>query len=210
MAAETNGAPQTATPEAQEPASTESAPAASKTEPSAEAAAEKPPAAGGTSAAQPQASDKPAAQKPPAADKEPAAAKPEAEKKPAAEKKAAAKPAAKPAAKKKKAKAPAKPFAQAIEEDVIPATVKLFQDRGTNDLSLTLEDTTLAGRFDGGKRAFKIFFSAPELTAPKSITYEIDGIPASTIESFMIDERKVSPELLVLYISQRMYAQQWI
>ncbi|MEO0854199.1 MAG: DUF2996 domain-containing protein [Cyanobacteria bacterium J06648_11] len=132
----------------------------------------------------------------------------ETDRKPAA--KPAPKAGAKPAAKKKKTKEPEKPFAQAITEDVIPATVKLFQARGVNDLSLTLTDTTLAGTFDRGNRAFEIIFSAPELTAPKSITYEVDGIPASTVESFMIDERKVPPELLVFYIMQRMYAQQWL
>ncbi|MEO1131241.1 MAG: DUF2996 domain-containing protein [Cyanobacteria bacterium J06639_1] len=135
---------------------------------------------------------------------------PQSATKPAADKKPAPKAAAKPAAKKKKAKEPAKPFVQAINEDVIPATVKLFQARGISDLSLTLTDTTLAGTFDNGSRAFEIIFSAPELTAPKSITYEVDGIPASTVESFMIDERKVPPELLVFYIMQRMYAQQWL
>lgn len=131
--------------------------------------------------------------------------------------KTAAKPAAKPAAKagakpaaKKKAKEPEKPFEQAINEDVIPATIGLFKERGVSDLSLTLKGTTLSGAFEGGKREFDIYFSAPKLTASKSITYANDGIPASTVESFMIDERKVPAELLVFYIMQRMYAQQWL
>ncbi|MEM6446997.1 MAG: DUF2996 domain-containing protein [Cyanobacteria bacterium P01_D01_bin.123] len=111
---------------------------------------------------------------------------------------------------KKKAKEPEKTFAQVIEEDVIPSTINMFEERGVNDLRMTLNGTTLSGKFDSGKREFDIYFSDESLTSTKSITYTTDGIPASTVESFMIDERKAPAALVVLYIIQRMYAQQWL
>ncbi len=142
-----------------------------------------------------------------------------AEKKPAAAKPAAAKPAAakptaagkKPATgRAKKEKKPEKPFAQAIAEDVIPGTIAAFKSRGIDDLELVFEDNTLAGKFKGGQRKFNILFSDADLNASKGFTCTTGDAPVSTIESFMIDERKVTPELLVLYISQRLYAQQWV
>ncbi|MEM9535579.1 MAG: DUF2996 domain-containing protein [Cyanobacteria bacterium P01_E01_bin.45] len=141
------------------------------------------------------------------------------EKQTPAEGKAAAKPAAKkPAAGKKpaggrppkKAKAPEKPFAQAISEDVIPNTIAALKSRGVDDLELAFNNNTLEGKFKGGQRQFNVIFSDTDLNASKGFTCTIGSAPVSTIESFMIDERKVSADLLVFYIVQRLYAQQWV
>jgi hypothetical protein len=114
-----------------------------------------------------------------------------------------------PAAAKGKAKEPGKPFQQLIAEDVIPATVAAFQSRGVDDLYLALESFTLKGTFGKGRREFSVMFSEADVNSLKAFTCTTDGAPVSTVESFMIDERKVPPELLVFYIVQRIYAQQW-
>ncbi|WP_038026043.1 DUF2996 domain-containing protein [Synechococcus sp. PCC 7336] len=132
------------------------------------------------------------------------------ESKPAEDKTAKPSASQKPAAKKKKAKEPEKPFEQAIAEDVIPGTVAAFKARGVDDLELVFEDSTLKGKFAGDRREFNVIFSEPELTASKAFTCTTDRAPISTVESFMIDERKAPAELIVFYIVQRIYAQQWI
>ncbi|MEM9568630.1 MAG: DUF2996 domain-containing protein [Cyanobacteria bacterium P01_E01_bin.34] len=141
-----------------------------------------------------------------------------ADAKPATPKTTAKKPAAKAAAGKKpaggrppkKAKAPEKPFAQAIAEDVIPNTITALKSRGVDDLELVFNDNTLEGKFKGSQRKFNVIFSDADFNSSKGFTYTIGSAPVSTIESFMIDERKVSADLLVFYIVQRLYAQQWV
>lgn len=121
------------------------------------------------------------------------------------------KPAAKaaPAAKAKKEAPPAKSFEATVAEDIIPAAIAGFKERGVADLELVLANLTLKGNFAGGTRQFNVIFSAPDLNATKAYTYAADGAPISQIESFMIDERKVPPELFVFYLLQRVYAQKW-
>ena len=128
----------------------------------------------------------------------------------AAAKKTAAKKPAGGGRPPKKAKVPEKPFAQAISEDVIPNTISALKSRGVDDLELVFNDNTLEGKFRSGQRQFTVLFSDADLNASKGFTCTTGGAPVSTIESFMIDERKVSADLLVFYIVQRLYAQQWV
>ncbi len=113
------------------------------------------------------------------------------------------------AAKKGKAAEPKKSLDQVIHEDVIPATIKAFQDRNVNDLQLKWEGKTLIGSFDNGRKVFNVLLTGDDLKGPKFFACSSDNSPASTVESFMIDERKIDPPLLVFYIVQRIYAQQW-
>ncbi|MEN9260038.1 MAG: DUF2996 domain-containing protein [Thermostichus sp. HHBFW_bins_43] len=112
------------------------------------------------------------------------------------------------AAGKKAAKAE-KPFEQEITEDVIPAAMAAFQKRGVEDLQLRLEGKTLLGSFAGGKKQFSVLFAEGSLNGRKFFRCTTEGSPASTIESFMIDERRVDVSLFVFYLVQRLYAQQW-
>ncbi len=139
-----------------------------------------------------------AAEKPPRAKK---VAKPAAEESGAAE--APSKAAGKKAAKEEK------PFEQQITEDVIPAAMAAFQKRGVEDLQLRLEGKTLLGSFAAGKKQFSVLFAEGSLSGRKFFRCATQGSPASTIESFMIDERRVDASLLVFYLVQRLYAQQW-
>jgi hypothetical protein len=116
---------------------------------------------------------------------------------------------ASPKAAAKKPAKEEKPFEQLIAEDVIPATIAAFQKRGVTDLQLRLEGKTLIGSFAGGKKQFSVLFAEGSLNGPKFVRCAIEGSPASTIESFMIDERRVDVPLFVFYLLQRLYAQQW-
>ncbi len=121
----------------------------------------------------------------------------------------AEKPAPK-AATKGKAKEPEKPFAEVIEQDLIPALQEAMQKRGVTDLHITFADKTLSGSFGQGKRLFSVIFVDEALVGTKFFTCGTDGIPASTVESFMIDERRVDVGLAVFYLVQRLFAQGWL
>ncbi|MEN9205576.1 MAG: DUF2996 domain-containing protein [Thermostichales cyanobacterium SZTDM-1c_bins_54] len=101
-----------------------------------------------------------------------------------------------------------KPFAEAIQEDLIPMTQAAFAKRGVTDLVLEFSGKVLSGKF--GSRSFQVVFAEESLEGAKFFTCSTDGIPAGTWESFMIDERKPGPDLISFYIVQRLFAQQWL
>jgi hypothetical protein len=118
----------------------------------------------------------------------------------------------KPAAKAKKppkAAQPDKPFPQLIQEDLIPVTLKALQKRGVTDAELKLEGKVLLGSFNNGRRLFNVLFADESLEGSKLFACATEKSPLSTVESFMIDERKPGVDLVAFYIVQRLYAQQW-
>jgi len=135
---------------------------------------------------------------------------------------AAAKPAA--AAKEKKPKAAAvedKPFTEFMEQDFTPALKKAFTGEGIEDLQLTFtkagipissneECWQLKGNWQKGQRQFNLYFLDEDIKGKKAFSYATNGIKPSTIESFMIDERKVTLDLMVLYTMQRLNGQKWL
>jgi hypothetical protein len=161
---------------------------------------------------------KPAAKKP--------AAKAADKKKPDAEAAEGKKPEAK-AAKAKKEKAPAvedKPFAEFIEQDYLPALRKALAKEGINDVEVTFVKDKIeipgvsqtegcwqvAGSWKDGQRRFNIYFPEADISKQKAFSCAASGGKPSTLESFMIDERKVTLDLLVLYTIQRLNAQKWL
>ncbi|MCU0566581.1 MAG: DUF2996 domain-containing protein [Oculatellaceae cyanobacterium Prado106] len=133
---------------------------------------------------------------------------------------------AKPAKAPKKEKPPAledKPFADFITQDFVPALTKTLPKMGIQDLDLKFEKKPLpvagidngeywqvVGRWMSGKRSFAIIFSKEDIQAPKYYCSADNGSKPSLIESFMIDERKVALDLLLLYTLQRLNGQKWL
>lgn len=152
----------------------------------------------------------------------------EAEAKPAKAAKAkadAAEGEAKPA-KAKKEKPPAledKPFTEFMNQDFMPALTQTLGKLGIQDLDLKLEKRKLPiaalgdsdcwqliGHWQGGKRQFILVFSKEDIQGPKFFCYADNGAEPSTIESFMIDERKVNLDLMLMYTVQRLNGQKWL
>ena len=146
--------------------------------------------------------------------------------KPSAEKKADAKPAAK-AAKAKKAKPPKledKPFSEFIREHYLPTLKEAMADEGIEDVELTFVEQgvpikganqnepcwQVVGKWQNGDRQFNLYFPEEDIAGQKAFSYATYGNAPSTIESFMIDERRVNLELLVMYTIQRLNAQKWL
>jgi hypothetical protein len=133
---------------------------------------------------------------------------------------------AKPAA-AKKVKEPAiedKPFGEFIEQHFQPALKTALADRGIDDINLKFTKSSLpltganpsetcwqmSGSWLQGERQFNIYFLEENISGKKAFSYSTNGLKPSTIESFAIDERKVTLDLLVLYTLQRLNGQKWL
>ena len=145
--------------------------------------------------------------------------------KPAAKAKPAdAKPAAAKAKKAKPPKLEDKPFNEFIEQHYLPTLKEAMAKEGIEDFDLAFVQQgvpikgvnsnepcwQVVGKWQDGDRAFNIYFPEEDIKGQKAFSYGTYGNAASTIESFMIDERRVNLELLVMYTIQRLNAQKWL
>jgi hypothetical protein len=148
--------------------------------------------------------------------------------KPAA--KAAKAPAGEAAPKAKKEKAPAvedKPFLDFIREDFMPALKEALTKQGQPGAELSFERQPVnvigfkqapdcwqvIGRWNSSwkqPREFRLYFFGEDIQGQKGFSYSESGSKASTLESFLIDERKVNMGLLVFGVLQRLNAQKWL
>ncbi|MCY7282418.1 MAG: DUF2996 domain-containing protein [Cyanobacteria bacterium CAN_BIN43] len=130
----------------------------------------------------------------------------------------------KPAKAPKKEKPPAleaKPFEEFINQDYLPALKQTLPKMGLADVDLKFEKRRMPvagdddcwqviGTWLGGKRQFVIIFFKEDIQAPKFYCCADNGAKPSMLESFMIDERKVSLDLLLLYTMQRLNGEKWL
>jgi hypothetical protein len=127
----------------------------------------------------------------------------------------------------KKEKPPAvedKPFADFIQQDYIIALQKGLTEQGLTDINITLEQAKIAvkgfetspecnqviGRWNGGERQFNIYFFDESIQGQRGISVVDRGTKPSTIESFLIDERKITLDLLVFGLIRRLNSQKWL
>jgi hypothetical protein len=139
-------------------------------------------------------------------------------------------PSEKPAAKAKKEKAPAvedKPFADFIPQDFLPALKAGLTKQGIQEFELAFEQQPIGikgfqqappcwqiiGRWNSAykqPKEFRLYFFDGDIQGQKGFSYTESTVKASTLESFLIDERKVSLGLLVFGTLQRLNAQKWL
>lgn len=132
-----------------------------------------------------------------------------------AEKKATPKgdaaPETKPKAKAKEKK-PAledKPFAEFIQQDYLPALEKALSAQNVSDLQLNFADDQVTGQWLNGSRQFTVYFPDGDIKKQRAFSWSNTGENASTIEPFLGDERKITLDLLVFGVIQRLNAQKW-
>jgi hypothetical protein len=147
---------------------------------------------------------------------------------PKGDKPAAAAAGDKPAAKAaKKEKAPAvedKPFAEFIQQDYLPAVKKALAAQGVSDVDLTFakqkipiagytqdECWQIVGRWQKNKvnRQFNIYFPEENIQGKRAFSCN-EGSHPSTLEAFLIDERKVTLDLMIYGLVQRLNGQKWL
>lgn len=134
---------------------------------------------------------------------------------------------AKPAAKAKKAKPPKledKPFNEFIQQHYLPSLQEAMEKEGIKDVELSFVEQgvpikgvnsdqpcwQVVGKWQNGDRQFNIYFPEGDIKGQKAFSYSTYGNASTTIESFMIDERRVTLALLVMYTVQRLNAQKWL
>lgn len=171
-------------------------------------------------AANPEVNPNATGDKPTAVGEKPAAKKPAA-----AAKAAGDKPAAAAKAKKEKPPAPEdKPFNEFIEQEYLPALKSALAEQGVKDLEVTFVKDKIQisglsqkggcwqvrGNWQSGQRQFSVYFPDEDINKQKAFSCATNGAKASILESFMIDERKVTLDLLVFYTIQRLNAQKWL
>lgn len=129
----------------------------------------------------------------------------------------------KPAAKKEKAPAVEdKPFAQFVQQDYLPALQKALVSKGAKDVNLKFEKQKVAiagysqeecwqieGSWHNGLRQFNVYFPQENIQGQRAFSCN-EGSKPSTLESFLIDERKVTLDLLVFGVVQRLDGQKWL
>ena len=127
----------------------------------------------------------------------------------------------------KKVKEPAiedKPFAEFMEQHFTPSLKTALATAGIPEIAVTFQKQSLpivgadpseqcwqiVGTWQKGQRQFNLYFWDETIGGNKGFSYSTAGSRPSTIESFMIDERKVSLDLMVRYVLQRLNGQKWL
>jgi Protein of unknown function (DUF2996) len=117
-----------------------------------------------------------------------------------------------------------KPFAEFIQQDYLPALTKGLTDQGVTDLHVNLERSKIAvkgfetapecsqviGYWNDGKHQFNIYFFDDDIQGQRAFSCIYLGHTASTIESFLVLERKITLDLLVLGLIVRLNSQRWL
>jgi len=133
----------------------------------------------------------------------------EAEKKAKPEGDAAPEAKSKAKAKEKKPALEDKPFAEFIQQDYLPALEKALSAQKVTDLQLDFADDQVTGQWLNGTRQFTVYFPEGDIKKQRAFSWSNIGKNPSTIEPFLVDERKITLDLLVFGVIQRLNAQKW-
>lgn len=123
--------------------------------------------------------------------------------------KPSAAPKAAPAAKPAK-KVLDKPLPQMMTEDVIPKlNSTLAKEEDISNIDILFQENQLEGSFvkKGIIYTFWAFFPDGKLEGSRGFSLSSHGSPPSTVEPFLIDEKKVTADLLIFWITKRLFAQ---
>lgn len=134
----------------------------------------------------------------------------------------------KSASKPKKEKPPKledKPFNEFMEQHFVPALDKALGDDGWDEVKLSLVEAPLAVKGADKQEtywqlqgqhpsdlahSFNIVFTKDDIKSSKYFYYSQGDAPASTVEQFMGDERRITLDLMVMYTLQRLNGQKWL
>ncbi len=115
-----------------------------------------------------------------------------------------------PANAAKKAAVEDKPFGDFISQDYLPALEKALSAQALSDLKLGFANNQVSGEWMNGQRQFTVYFPQGDISAQRAFSCSIGKTPPSTFEPFLVDERKITLDLLVFGVVQRLNAQKWL
>ena len=126
---------------------------------------------------------------------------------------------AKPAAKAKPPAPEDQPFERFIPDLLLPAISSECRTYGGPAPELSFRQGPMPvvgcdcwmveGQLPGGRR-FWLCFTSPDIQASKTVALAEAGAEPSLLESFLIDERKMTLALLVSRLVQRFNGQKWL
>ncbi|KAG7583351.1 hypothetical protein ISN44_As08g028770 [Arabidopsis suecica] len=119
-------------------------------------------------------------------------------------------PAKKPKPAAAKAAVVAKPLRQMMEEDVIPPLKAILESQDDiSEIDLSYQDDKLEGFFlkNSIPYSFWAFFPTGNLTGAKGFSISSHGSGPSTVEPFLVDERKPTANHVVFWVEKRLAAQ---
>ena len=124
-----------------------------------------------------------------------------------------------PKPKPKPSKPEDKPFPEFIDTQFIPAVSQQLADNGIQAERLERIEgerpvvggtcPMVVGELPGGRR-FWLCFGKPDITSPKLVALADAGSEPTLLESFLIDEKRMSLPLLVSRLLQRLNGQKWL
>jgi Protein of unknown function (DUF2996) len=131
------------------------------------------------------------------------------------------------AAPPKKEKAPAledKLFADFVQQDLVPAIQSGLTAQGWTDLNVKFAKAPVVisglagipdcwqiiGQGQQGRRQFNLYFFDENIQGQRGFSCSSNRGLMSSIESFLIDERKMTLDLLIFGLMKRLKAQQWL
>jgi hypothetical protein len=136
---------------------------------------------------------------------------------------ASAQPGDQPPASPKKEKPPAiedKPFFEFVEQHYLPALKKALEAQGLQDLELSFVHQSLptakslcwqvCGKWSRGRRSFLVAFPQEKIVGTKAFACADGGTIPASLEPFLGDERKITLDLLVFGVVQRLNGQKWL
>ncbi len=111
------------------------------------------------------------------------------------------------------------PFKVFITEHLFPSIKKALKSHSIELLSIELskgerpiigdECSIIEGEITSNRK-FWICFLTEDISSKKTISLSEENHPPSTIESFLIDEKKISMTLMVSRLIQRLNGQKWL
>ncbi|MBA0844519.1 hypothetical protein Goarm_005809 [Gossypium armourianum] len=110
----------------------------------------------------------------------------------------------------KRPKPAAKSLPELMWEDVIPPLKTILESQHhLSQIQLSFQDNKLEGSFlkNGWPYSFWAFFPNGELTGPKGFSLCSYGWGASTVEPFLVDEKKITAKHVVFWVEKRLAAQ---
>lgn len=131
--------------------------------------------------------------------------------------------AKKPAGKKEKPPAVEdKPFAEFIGEHYLPALETKLTGQGITELDLKFVKQKIPIRGmekdpecwqvigNWADRQFSVYFLEEDIKGERAFSHAVRGSKPATLEPFLIDERKITLDLLVFGVLQRLNGQKWL
>ncbi|KAL8055733.1 hypothetical protein ABFX02_04G074800 [Erythranthe guttata] len=115
--------------------------------------------------------------------------------------------AAKP---KAAAKAPMKPLPELMADEIIPPLKSILEaQQDLSSLELSFDENQLEGSFmkKGIPYSFWAFFPDGTITGAKGFSISSYGTGVSTVEPFLVDEKKPTAKFVVFWIEKRLAAQ---